>query len=128
MYLTNGAYTSLSTFNLSSILNLLCFLGYLFCSKKTLKNNVYLNIHFIGLIISLFLLRLPLALRLFMSFRYIEFLSVPNLIQDLDITKRKKILIIIGVVIFYIIYMINGVYVNNGNDVLPYRTIFEKGI
>lgn len=128
MYLTNGAYTSLSTFNLSSILNLLCFLGYLFYSKKTPKNNVYLNIHFIGLIISLFLLKLPLALRLFMSFRYIEFLSVPNLIQDLDITKRKKILIIIGVVIFYIIYMINGVYINNGNDVLPYRTIFEKGI
>ena len=126
MYLTNGAYNSLTSFNLSSILNLLCFLGYLFYSKKTSKNNVYLNIHFIGLIISLFLLRIPLVLRLFMSFRYIEFLSVPNLIADLNVTKRKRILIITAVMIFYVVYLINGVYINNGNDVLPYRTIFGK--
>lgn len=126
MYLTNGAYNSLTGFNLSSVLNLLCFLGYLFYSKKTPKNNVYLNIHFIGLIVSLFLLRIPLALRLFMSFRYIEFLSVPNLIADLEITKRKRTIIIAIVMIFYTIYLINGVYINNGNDVLPYRTIFGK--
>lgn len=126
MYLTNGAYSSLTSFNLSSILNLLCFLGYLFYSKKNSKNNVYLNIHFIGLVISLFLLRIPLVLRLFMSFRYIEFLSVPNLIADLNVTKRKRIIIITAVIIFYVIYLINGVYINNGNDVLPYRTIFGE--
>lgn len=127
IYINNGAFNALSSLNLSSILNIIIFIAYeVFIPKKDKKDIIYSNIHFIGIIISLFLTQIPLMLRIFMSFRYIEFLSVPNLIKKLGLKKFNKKVIQIFVYIFYFTYFIYGVYIMNGNTVLPYKTIFFK--
>ena len=42
--------------------------------------------------------------------------------------KRKyKQLIELAVILLYLVYFIHGVLIENGNTVLPYRTIFNKG-
>lgn len=127
IYINNGAYNPLSTLNLSSILNIILFFTYeFFIPKKDKKDIIYSNVHFIGIIISLFLTQIPLMLRIFVSFRYIEFLSVPNLINKLVINNFYKKVIKVLIIIFYFIYFIYGVYIMNGNTVLPYKTIFLK--
>lgn len=127
MYITNGAYTTLATFNISSIINLLLFLAYeTFLKEKEKEDVIYSNCHFMGVIVSMFLTTIPLAIRLFIAFRYIEFLSVTNLICKIKINKKMKSVITLGVIILYIVYFIHGVYMENGNDVLPYQTVFFK--
>lgn len=124
MYINNGAFSPLDSINLSSIINLTWFLAYeLLLKEKDDEDTIYSNIHFLGIIISLFITSLPLALRIFMSFRYIEFISVPNLISKLKTNKLNKGIFTAFVLVFYFAYFIYGVGVQNGNDVLPYKTI-----
>ncbi len=125
LYINNGAFSPLSAFNLSSIINLILFFAYeKLIKKKNKEDIIYSNIHFVGIIVSLFTVILPLALRIFMSFRYIEFLSVPNLLNKIKCKKITKNIILAFILIFYFCYFIYGVGVQNGNDVLPYKTIF----
>ncbi len=127
MYLTNGAYEALSTFNLSTFINIFIWLAYeLGIKKKDDMDNIYSNCHFIGILVSLFLTRIPLAIRIFVSFRYVEFLSVPNLIDKIALKRKYKFLIILGIMMVYFMYFIYGVYIQNGNTVLPYRTVLFK--
>lgn len=125
MYLTNGAYSSLESVNLSTILNAFLFLIYEFAIDKDTEDRIYANCHYMGVIVSLFLTSLPLAMRVFMAFRYVEFLSIPNLISKLKVTACTKKILIGLIFIFYFIYFIHGVYIKNGNDVLPYKTFFS---
>lgn len=125
VYINNVGFEALGKFNLASIINAIIFICYLyFTDAENNKNRLYLNIHFIGVIVSIFLLYIPLANRLFISFKYVEFLSVANLVKNNKIIKNKRILEFI-VVIFYIMYFVYSVYINNYNSVLPYKTIFS---
>lgn len=125
MYITNGAYSALENINLSTVLNFLIFLIYEFVIDQDPKDRIYANCHYIGVISSLFLTSLPLTMRIFMAFRYVEFLSIPNLIEKLRIGKTSKKIIMALVIVFYFIYFIHGVYLENGNGVLPYKTFFS---
>ena len=96
--------------------------------KKSDNNQaiIYSNIHFCGVIVSLLATSLPMMIRIFMSFRYLEFLSVPYLIE-IQPKRKYKQLIELAVILLYLVYFIHGVLIENGNTVLPYRTIFNKG-
>ena len=93
-------------------------------SKKDKKDIIYSKCHLVGIIVSIFVTKIPLAMRIFMSFRYIEFLSVPNLLEKIKMKQTYKKFILIGIMISYFVYFIYGVYIKNGNTVLPYNTIF----
>ena len=125
MYLTNSAYSAQESFSFSMILNIVLFLLYEWSMKKKEddKSIIYSNIHFVGIIVTLFATSLPLVMRVFVSFRFIEFLSVPHLI-NIQPRRKYRQLINAAVLAIYFVYFIWGVYVKNGNAVLPYQTVF----
>lgn len=127
-YITNSEMFSQGGWNTSMYINILLVLiyEYLFYKRKGITDNdiIYGNLHFYGLIVTLFVTRIPLAYRLFYSFRYIEYLSVPNLISHCG-RKNKKI-VTIAVTLVFFVYFILMIGRNNSHDVLPYLTIFDK--
>ena len=88
MYLTNpGFWDAWEAWKLSNYLNLLLFLSYYFLIKnKNTKDVTYMNVHFLGVLVSLIVTSIPLADRVFIGFRFVEFLSVPNLISRLAVS------------------------------------------
>lgn len=126
IYMVKDAYEVYGTFSVSSIINILLMFGYGFVDIDKIENRIYSNIHFVAAIISIFLPILPLANRLFIAFRYIEFISVPNLLLELKIKKSYGQMIKFAIYILYFVYFINGVYFGNSNSVLPYETIFKR--
>lgn len=128
MYLTNGYYSAQETMNFSMYLNIMLFLIYEWFSKKEKLDelgHIYDNIHFCGVIVSLLATSLPLMIRIFMSFRFIEFLSVPYLL-NMQLKKRNRQIIEPATMVLYFAYFVWGVLIKNGNTVLPYKTIFCK--
>ena len=85
--------------------------------KKSDNNQaiIYSNIHFCGVIVSLLATSLPMMIRIFMSFRYLEFLSVPYLIE-IQPKRKYKQLIELAVILLYLVYFIYGVLIENGID------------
>lgn len=123
IYINNGAFKPLKSLNASSIINVLLFALYEIKYKKEEGySTIYSNVHYIGVLITLFFTSIPLAIRVFVSFRYIEFLSVPLLVADTN-SRIKKILGAL-VVCAYLVYFLYSVYIMNGNTVLPYKSIF----
>ena len=68
---------------------------------------------------SIFLPILPLVNRFFVSFKYIEVLSVPNLMEKIKYDRFAKIIV-------YSLYFYNSLFNGNSNSVLPYISIFNK--
>lgn len=125
MYLTNpGFWDAWSTLKLSNYLNLFIFLAYYFCiKKKDAKDVIYMNIHFIGILVTLMITSIPLADRLFIGFRFIEFLSVPNLISKMHISSKIKLCVNMLVYVLYFYYFVHNVLQGNSGGVMPYRSI-----
>lgn len=122
-YLSKAGYFTLGSFNISSIINLILFLLYEFLiTKKDKEDIIYSNIHFFGIIVSIFLPILPLVNRFFVSFKYIEVLSVPNLMEKIKYGRFAKII----VYSLYFLYFYNSLFNGNSNSVLPYISIFNK--
>lgn len=114
--------------NLSMIVNALLFISYeLIRFKRDIKDNrdiIYGNLHFIGLIISVFCSSIPNLIRIFNAFRFIEFLSVPHLLTHVN--KKYKKLLTYSVYAFYLIYFVILIGINNSQEVLPYQVFFGK--
>lgn len=130
MYLTNDAYKVQESLNFSMYLNIALFLIYEWIIQrnnimKDEQGEIYANMHFCGVIVSLLTTSIPLMIRIFMSFRYIEFLSVPYLVEMQTKNKYRQI-IIFAIMVCYFMYFVWGVLIQNGNTVLPYKTIFSK--
>ena len=125
MYLTNpGFWDAWSAWKLSNFLNLFIFLAYYFCiKKKDVKEVVYMNIHFIGVLVTLMITSIPLADRLFIGFRFIEFLSVPNFISKLSISAKSKLCLKMVIYVLYFYYFVHNVLQGNSGGVMPYRSI-----
>lgn len=116
--------------NFSSITNIIVFGCYLYRYKVDVKcqndsrYNIYMNIHFIGTISSVFLLYIPLVYRFLSLFKYSEIITVPYLIS-LKGEKKIKVLKLL-IISMYIIYFIYSILYKNYNDCIPYKTIFDK--
>lgn len=127
IYLTNSAYSALDTINFSMILNIALFILFEWRIRKKSDENsiIYSNIHYAGLIVTLFATSIPLMIRIFVSFRYIEFLSVPHLVEVAG-RKRYRKIIEFFIITIYFAYFVHGVLIKNGNTVLPYQTFLFK--
>lgn len=127
-YIDNSDLFSQGSLNVSMYINILLLLcyEYIYYKNKDVSDRdiIYGNIHFYGLIITLFVTRIPLAYRLFYSFRYIEFLSIPNLLGHCK--KKYRLIITICVVGIFFAYFILMIGRNNSHSVLPYLTIFDR--
>lgn len=127
LYVGNGAYIAENKWNASMFFNLFILILYeivLYKNKACKeKDIVYDNIHFYGVVVSMFTTCIPLVLRLFVSFRYIEYLSIPNLIMHAN--RKYRIMIIIMVYALYFAYFVYMVGVLHGNKALPYQTFFQ---
>lgn len=119
-------YTSFEKLNFSTILNIglwLCYeLYFILSKKKSRKDVIYSNIHFCGVMSTILGFYLPLGIRLFSYFRYIEFLSIPNLISKIN--GRYRILIKFIAITFYLIYFVLMIGFK-GEQYLPYKTILD---
>ena len=127
-YLENASRFSQESLNLSMYINILFLILYeclyFKCRIVSEKDVIYGNIHFYGLVITVFVTHIPLMYRVFYSFRYIEIFSIPNLVKRLK-TKYKNI-VLIGIYGIYFVYFILMIGVFNGHEVLPYLTIFVR--
>ena len=129
-YITNSSMFSQNSLNVSMYINIflfICYEYYFYRNKQhavTDRDIVYGNIHFYGLIVTMFVTSIPLAYRFFYTFRYIEFLSFPNLISHVE--KKYRALAEIALVAILFAYFILMIGRNNSRDVLPYMTIFDK--
>ncbi len=125
MYLTNpGFWDAWGAWKLSNYLNLLLFLLYYFLIKnKNTKDVTYMNVHFLGVLVSLIVTSIPLADRVFIGFRFVEFLSVPNLISRLTVSYKVKLFIKIVVYCLYFYYFVHNVLMGNSGGVMPYQSI-----
>lgn len=136
MYVSHWKYQAMDGLNFSMILNLIILAMYEFLLWKSDKSTrkgkqerksmdvIYGNIHYVGACVSMFATSLPLCLRLFINFRYIEFLSIPALIMN--VPKRYKKIVTVMVYVIYTAYFVWNVGMKNGNEVLPYKTILNK--
>ena len=128
LYFLNNNYSAMNSINLSAIINIIFCV--LFIIKIDLKDKSkegtlafsFFICHYVGVILTAFMTSIPLILRIFESFRFIDFLSIPYLLKDYK--GKNKLLIYIFVVIFYLAYFIYHIFLNNANGVLPYTTIF----
>lgn len=130
MYLTYSTFANdaWEGWKISNYINAILFALYYFVLKnKDDKDYTYMNIHFLGIIVSLIALSFPGGDRIFMYFRFVEFLSVPNLISHLRLNKNQKIVIIILIMMIYFIYFYHTIIILNGNNVLPYVSVFSRG-
>ncbi|MGZ1318567.1 EpsG family protein, partial [Lactobacillus delbrueckii subsp. bulgaricus] len=61
--------------------------------NKDTEDSIYTNVHFVGVLCSILLLGIPGGDRIFAGFRFIELLSVPNLLYKLKLRKISYIIL-----------------------------------
>ena len=128
LYFMYNNYGVMKFLNLSSIINLIICIIFLKIidlkddSKEGNLSFAYFIIHYIGVCLTAFMTSIPLALRVFESFRFIDFLSVPYLLKKYN--GKFTSLIYIFVIFLYFAYFMYHIFLKNANGVLPYTTIF----
>lgn len=121
-------YEAISTFNTAAILNFIILIILMIMKRRNEDvGRTYINLHFIATIASLFLITIPLANRLFISFRQIQILSVPEVMNNVSLKGKKALLAYVLVVGLYCAYFYIAVGIQNQNEVLPYKTILSEG-
>lgn len=130
-YIT-GRYNVSENSMISPIINLSTLILCYYYKKKDEKNgqyddelNILTNIHIIALLCSLLLGTFPLASRVFVNFYHVQILTIPLLLNK---EKRKSIrqILYMGYVFLFGINFAYSVGIKNGNQVLPYKTIFDR--
>ena len=130
-YLINPDYNIAGKITLSSIINILVYLLFELNDKKNINDseyNIYLNIHFIGVLFTILSTYLVIIFRLFLSFRFIEFISIPYLIYYIkknSVPVKKRIIMYILIITMFFGYFGYSIVIKNYNDTIPYQTIFQ---
>lgn len=122
-YLTGLYANPTKLFNASQILNIILFIAFLIITPKRSDKLFYIfrNIHFAGLIFTLFMGAVPLIFRVTTMFYNIQFLSVPYLYSNyLSCSKAKSQLLLSIIFVIYLALFINSL-INNANGILPYE-------
>ena len=123
----SGFYADPTKSMISPIINFLIiciFLLFYKVKSDDIEYKLYLNIHIVAYLISLLLGTVPLISRVFIAFYHINILSIPYLISLIK-GKRSKELATLFVFIFFGTIFIYSIGIKNGNEVLPYKTIFS---
>ena len=93
-----------------------------FYYKNNFQYQMYFNLQIIAMWIAAFSGELVLINRLRWPF------GLPSIILVISNVPRKKMrtIFLIGIVILYFIYITYTIGIKNGNNVLPYQTIFSR--
>lgn len=129
-YLT-GYYndSSSSKITVSQYLNIFCFVIYAYLSlkrdvSKDKSFTIFMNVHFLGIISTVFVGIVPLIFRISTMFYLIQFVSVPYVIKY-HISKNYRLLFYFIFTMAYLMIFANQL-INNGNNIIPYQTIFQR--
>lgn len=98
-------------------------LGLLFCDDEDAKGNLYINIHTVGLVVSLYASMIPVALRINYLFFFINFISVPYFLSR--IKKNIKRLITTVTLLAYLVFCVYTAFVINAFGTSTYVSIFS---
>jgi len=93
--------------------------------NNDMKNNLFINLQFLAVLVSAFIGIIPGAHRVLWNFGIASIILIPNNIAKKH-NGNARILIKTTVVILYLVYFYYTVGINNSNSVLPYRTIFSR--
>lgn len=96
-------------------------------SMKKNEHRIYINTVFYVLTLHSLFFWMPGAFRLYSYLDILLIIVIPNLIslvEDKDI--KRFIIVLLNCILF--VYFIISVGLNNSNDVLPYKTIFNDSI
>lgn len=130
-YLINEAYNVEGTISLSSIVNIIVYILFEINDRKNIDDkeyNIYLNMHFFGVIVTILSTAIVIIFRLFLSFRFVEFLSIPYLVyyvNKINVKKKNKIILYCAIIAIFVGYFIYCIVIKNYNDTVPYKTIFN---
>ena len=126
-YLTGYYSDSSKLFNVSQVLNVLVFIVMLFLVKADSldkKGIILLNVHFFGVLATEFMGVVPLAFRITTMFYLLQFITVPYAIKKYCKKDYALIFYAMCFVVYFALFM--NTLINNGNNIIPYRTIFER--
>lgn len=121
----SGLYKDSSKmFNVSQMLNILCFLIYFFTEPKENDRRfvIYKNIHYAGVLFTCLMGSVPLVFRITTMFYLVQFLSVPYYYKHY-VRKQYKMLVLSGILMIYFA-LIFSTFLTNGNKILPYQFNF----
>lgn len=126
----NGIYSSYSKPMASVAINMLIvILCIIYQGKKDKQYDktlqVYFNIHLVALWTSFFIGRVPLFNRIFLEVFHTQIFTIPYLISKQK-NKNAKTIITFVCILLYAILFIYSIGIQNGNNVLPYTTIFNR--
>ena len=108
------------------LLNLIIFIfAIIYYKYNDMKNNLFINLQFLAVLVSAFIGEIPSANRILWNFAIASIILIPNTITK-EHNRSARIFIKTAVVILYLVYFYYTVGINNSNNVLPYRTIFDR--
>ncbi len=93
--------------------------------NKDKKNEIYIKIQWLAVLSMAFIGKIPVAHRLLWVFGMPGVILIPNVIASRK-NKKERALLTFVIALIYIIYFIYTIGVKNSNNVLPYRTIFDR--
>lgn len=99
-------------------------LGLLFCGDEDTKGNLYINIHTVGLVISLYASMIPVALRINYLFFFVNFISVPYFLSRIKKKKTKQMITVVTL-LAYLVFCVYTVFVINAFGTSTYLSIFS---
>lgn len=122
----NSVYDTQKQGDIIILLNL-CILIFasIYYTSNDVKNNLFINLQFITVLVSAFIGIIPAAYRILWNFGIASIILIPNNIAKQH-NVNVRILIKSTIVILYLVYFYYTVGINNSNNVLPYRTIFSR--
>ena len=120
--------SSSKTITASQMLNILVFIYVLHIEKTKKPKDKFLvilgNVHYVGIVFTLFMGAIPLIFRMSNLFYLLQFISVPYIIKRYVPKKLKNIGIVLVLLIYGFLFV--NTLLKNGNNILPYQTFFNR--
>lgn len=106
------------------LINLILFIFAILFNKNK-KNDIYIKLQCLSVIVMSFIGKIPVANRIQWIFGLSSIILLPNVIKCQK-DKETRVIVTLLVVILYALYFWYTIGVKNSNNVLPYRTIFSR--
>lgn len=104
----------------------ICYFYYYYGhNEEDLQYNFMLNLMFFGFLALLFSSVIPQSDRIYYCFTYVEILLMPKVVFS-ERLARRRIVLYMGIFVFYTVKLLYDVYVNGWYYVVPYQTLFSR--
>lgn len=120
------ADSSSNSITASQLLNIFVFIIIIYIEKRNKVHDkmlcIFGNIHFVGIIFTMFMGLIPLIFRMSNLFYLIQFLSVPYIVGNY-VPKKLRWIAYASIISVYGLLFIHTL-ITNGNNILPYQFFF----